>query len=75
MTKVEEIKLKVSSNKVVVYSKTYCPFCTKAKTALNDAGLKDYVLIELDQIEDGAAFQDALQQITGARSVGFVVWS
>ena len=75
MTKVEEIKLKVSSNKVVVYSKTYCPFCAKAKTALNDAGLKDYVLIELDQIEDGAAFQDALQQITGARSVGFVVWS
>ena len=70
MSKVEEIKLKISSNNVVVYSKTYCPFCKKAKSALEDAGLKEYVVIELDEIEDGAAFQDALQQITGARSVG-----
>lgn len=68
--KVSEINLKVGSNKVVVYSKTYCPYCTKAKKAFADAGLKDYVLIELDQMDDGAEFQDALQKITGARSVG-----
>ena len=67
--KVEEVKLQVSSNKVVVYSKTYCPYCAKAKSALANAGLKDYLLIELDEMDDGAEFQDALQKITGARSV------
>lgn len=67
--KVEEVKLKVSSNKVVVYSKTYCPYCAKAKSALANAGLKDYVLIELDEMDDGAEFQDALKKITGASSV------
>ena len=72
--KVEEVKLKVSSNKVVVYSKTYCPYCTKAKSALANAGLKDYVLIELDEMDDGAEFQDALQKITGARSVSRVLF-
>nr|ABV24975.1 glutaredoxin [Montipora capitata] len=69
MTKVDEIKLKVNGNKVVVYSKTYCPFCKKAKTALADAGLKDYVLIELDELPDGDAYQDALLEITKGRSV------
>ena len=72
--KVEEVKLKISSNKVVVYSKSYCPYCKKAKSALADAGLKDYVLIELDEINNGAAFQDALEKITGARSVSRVLF-
>ena len=72
MSKVSEIKLKISENKVVVYSKTYCPFCKKAKTALDETGLKDYVLIELDTMDDCEAYQDSLKQITGARSVSFV---
>lgn len=72
MSKVSEIKLKISENKVVVYSKTYCPFCKKAKTALGETGLKDYVLIELDTMDDGEVYQDALKEITGARSVSFV---
>ena len=73
MSKVKEINEKIRENKVVVYSKTYCPFCTKAKSALKDAGLKDFVLIEQDEKDwkdDAAAIQDALQEITGARSVG-----
>jgi len=69
MSKISEIKLKVSENKVVVYSKTYCPFCKKAKSALGETGLKDYVLFELDTMDDGDAYQDALKEITGARSV------
>ena len=72
MSKISEIKLKVSENKVVVYSKTYCPFCKKAKSALGETGLKDYVLFELDTMDDGDAYQDALKEITGARSVSVV---
>ncbi|XP_027060515.1 uncharacterized protein [Pocillopora verrucosa] len=67
--KVEFIKAQVKDNKVVVYSKTYCPFCKKAKDALKAAGLKDYLLVELDERDDGDEFQDALQKITGGRSV------
>lgn len=69
--KVEFIKAQVKDNKVVVYSKTHCPFCKKAKDALKAAGLKDYLLVELDERDDGDEFQDALQKITGGRSVSF----
>ena len=42
-----------------------------AKSALKEAELKEYCLMELDEVEDGVAIQDALQEITGARTVGF----
>lgn len=70
MSKVEFVNLEVSKNKVVVFSKSYCPYCKKAKAALADAGLKDYKLFELDEQDDGDEVQDALLKITGARSVG-----
>ena len=41
-----------------------------AKGALDDAGLKNYLVIELDEIENGDAYQDALKEITGGRTVG-----
>jgi len=43
-----------------------------AKSALKEAGLKEYFLMELDEVDDGAAIQDALQKVTGARTVGFI---
>lgn len=67
--KVEFIEAQVKDNKVVVYSKTHCPFCKKAKDALKAAGLKDYLLVELDERDDGDEFQDALLKITKGRSV------
>lgn len=67
--KTEFVNLQVSKNKVVVFSKSYCPFCKKAKAALSDAGLKEYVLLELDERDDGDEIQDALLKITGGRSV------
>ncbi len=39
---------KIASGKVVVFSKSYCPFCTMAKKSLRDAGLNDFTVIELD---------------------------
>lgn len=72
MSKADYVNLQVSGNKVVVFSKTYCPYCKKAKEALSNVGLKDYLLIELDEREDGDEIQDALKGITGARSVGII---
>ena len=54
------------------FSKTYCPYCTKAKNALRDVlgprADASLTVIELDQRADGAAIQSALA-FTGATSV------
>ena len=38
----------VANNKVMVFSKSYCPFCKMAKDSLNSTGVK-YGLAELDE--------------------------
>lgn len=53
---------------VAVFSKTYCPYCTKAKRALQSVGAKA-VVIELDERPDGDAIQAELARMTGARTV------
>ncbi|OAP58037.1 glutaredoxin [Fonsecaea erecta] len=58
----------IDENPVVVFSKSYCPYCRASKALLNDLHAK-YYLLELDEINDGAALQDALEEITGQRSV------
>ena len=72
-SKVDFVNDITKSNKVAVFSKVYCPFCSMAKSALKEAGLKEYFLMELDEVDDGAAIQDALQEVTGARTVGFIL--
>ncbi|KAK3750164.1 hypothetical protein QZH41_004569 [Actinostola sp. cb2023] len=62
------VDAKIASDKVVVFSKTYCPFCTRAKDALNDTGVK-YTLLEIEDLEDVEAIQDYLRSITKIRSV------
>ena len=69
MSKKEWVEAQIKSNKVVVFSKTYCPYCKMAKESLSQAGLKDYLIIELDTRDDGDEIQDILKGITGARSV------
>lgn len=54
---------------VMVFSKSYCPYCNKAKQVLSNYALKSYKVIELDEREDGDAIQDYLGKLTGARSV------
>ncbi|VDK87741.1 unnamed protein product [Litomosoides sigmodontis] len=60
-----------SSTPVVVFSKTYCPYCQNAKRALSTFQIRDdsYKIIELDEREDCDKIQDILLKITGARSV------
>merc|ERR1711941_110788 len=64
-TKAQDI---IDNNSVAVFSKSYCPYCKATKSLLSEAGAKAYIL-ELDQIDDGAAIQDALEDITKQRSV------
>lgn len=59
----------ISSSKVFVASKSYCPYCASTKKLLNGLGAKDVVVLELDNLEDGGEIQDALLEITGQRTV------
>ncbi|MCJ1255315.1 hypothetical protein MMC24_003131 [Lignoscripta atroalba] len=58
----------IDDNAVAVFSKSYCPYCRATKALLSEMGAKFYA-IELDQIDDGAALQDALEEMTHQRSV------
>lgn len=60
----------IDQNKVVIFSKSYCPFCAKAKRALGSVlDSSKITVLELDQRDDGAAIQDELASLTGGRSV------
>ncbi|KAJ4712364.1 Glutaredoxin [Melia azedarach] len=65
LTKAKEI---VSSNPVVVFSKIYCPYCTRVKQLLTQLGAS-YKVIELDKESDGSIIQSALGEWTGQRTV------
>ena len=45
------------NHKLVMFSKTFCPFCIKAKAILKDAGVSDMKVVELDESKDGDSLQ------------------
>ncbi len=64
----EKIQSLNADHGVVIYSKSWCPFCAQAKQIFDDLGVA-YFALELDEIEEGADVQAALQGITGIRTV------
>ncbi|KAL8746022.1 MAG: hypothetical protein Q9190_001918 [Brigantiaea leucoxantha] len=58
----------IDENAVVVFSKSYCPYCRASKTLLSEMGAK-FNVIEMDQVDDGSDIQDALEEINGQRTV------
>lgn len=66
--KVDQIRAKNADNKVVVYSKSYCPYCARVKGLFGKLNV-DYKLVELDEIADGGEIQAALSEVTGVRTV------
>ncbi|DAZ97461.1 TPA: hypothetical protein N0F65_009944 [Lagenidium giganteum] len=64
----EFVQDKTSNNAVVVFSKSYCPYCTKTKQLFKELGVS-FVLVELDQISEGDDIQNALESLTGQRTV------
>ncbi|MCD7446691.1 Glutaredoxin-C4 [Datura stramonium] len=62
------VKKTISSHSIVIFSKSYCPYCRKAKGVFKELNQKPYV-IELDERDDGWSIQDALSEIVGRRTV------
>ncbi|XP_074596860.1 glutaredoxin-1-like [Brevipalpus obovatus] len=61
----------ISKHKVCVFSKTYCPYCKKAKEIISKYKIKDGQLdwIEVEKRPDCAQIQAYLKELTGASSV------
>ena len=69
VTATDFVNSEIEGSKVVIFSKSYCPYCTKAKelfSSLNAEGTKVY---ELDNMDNGADIQKALLDLTGQRTV------
>lgn len=58
----------VNQDKVVIFSKTSCPYCFDAKEVFDKIGQK-YTVVELNNHPQGPQVQDALKEMTGARTV------
>jgi len=59
----------ISANHVMVFSKTYCPYCSRAKDALYGLKANGMEVYELDVRKDGDELQAALLALTGQRTV------
>ncbi|ESQ42067.1 hypothetical protein EUTSA_v10014993mg [Eutrema salsugineum] len=58
----------ISSHKIVIFSKSYCPYCRRAKSVFKELDQVPHV-VELDEREDGWSIQSALGEIVGRRTV------
>ena len=65
----EFVKSEIESNDVVVFSKSYCPYCKATKELFDGMGV-EYKVHELDKMgDDGPELQMALFKMTGQKSV------
>ncbi|KAJ1886948.1 thioredoxin reductase [Kickxella alabastrina] len=62
------VKSLIAKNAVMVFSKSYCPYCTKAKNLLKSNGI-NFEAIELDRRDDGSVIQSVLANLTNQRTV------
>jgi len=61
------IQKKLTENKVVVFCKSYCPYCRRVKGILGD--LWNYLNIDVDLLPMQEPLLDALRDMTGKRTV------
>lgn len=70
----KEVELKsaindlIRLNKVMIFSKSYCPFCIRVKNLFSSINV-EYKAVELDQLENGKEMQHTLSTITGRSTV------
>ena len=68
----QKIKELCANTTIVVFSKSYCPFCRKVKAIFKELGFvagDEMAIVELDLTSDGAQCQAALLEITKQRTV------
>ena len=64
----DNVKHVIESNRVIIFSKAYCPHCKRSKALFASLNVQP-AIVELDQVENGSAIQNALLELTGQRTV------
>lgn len=64
----EQVKDKNQQHPVIVYSKSWCPYCAEVKGLFRKLKV-DFTAVELDEVVEGEEVMDALQAITHRRTV------
>ncbi|XP_053845253.1 thioredoxin reductase 3 isoform X1 [Vidua macroura] len=62
------VRTLIASHRVMIFSKSYCPYCNKVKELFSSLHVEYYAL-ELDVIDDGASIQQVLAELTNQRTV------
>jgi len=63
------VNKEVAANDVVIFSKSFCPFCKATKELFADELKIDASVFEINTMDDGVAIQDALLELTGQKTV------
>ena len=65
------IEDEISQHKVVIFSKSYCPYCVDTKKLFQKKEFQevDVVIHELEKMKNGAAIQSTLGSMSGQRTV------
>jgi len=58
----------IRDHPVTVFSKSYCPYCKRAKALLSSKNI-DFFAVEMDTVPNGKDIQAALKDKTGQRTV------
>ncbi|EXC35463.1 hypothetical protein L484_026770 [Morus notabilis] len=58
----------IYSNKIAIFSKSYCPYCLRAKRIFSELHQQPFV-VELDLRDDGAQIQNVLLDLVGRQTV------
>jgi len=63
-----QFKNLLETNKVMIFSATYCSYCDVAKRTLDELGTQ-YGALEVNKEEDGAMLMNVVSAVTGNRAV------
>ncbi|KAG0349032.1 hypothetical protein BG004_002560 [Podila humilis] len=62
------IRQSIAENPVMIFSKSYCPYCLRVKDLFDDMQVK-YKALELDEHELGDEIQQSLKAFSGQSTV------
>ena len=57
-----------ATHKVVIFSKSFCPYCSKSKSTFQKTGVQVHV-VELDKRPDGPGLQEDISKLSGIKTV------
>lgn len=67
--KKQQIDQSIKNDHIFIASKTYCPYCHRAKDIILKKHGAKATVVELDDVTDGSSIQDYLHEVTGQRTV------